>query len=337
MALHLIRNDITKVSADAIVNSANPKPICGGGTEYSIYRAAGFDRLLKAREEIGPLDIASVAVTSAFDLKAKHIIHTVGPVWNDGKSGEFLALQNCYLNALQKAKELKCKSIAFPLIASGVYRFPKDKALEIALKSIHQFLATEEMDVFLVIFDQTSFEVSKELESDVQNFIDENYVRDSRKKLYDFLIREHPGEDEKIREIVYESSVTETLKDKQQTLESFLQNSSESFQEKLFSLIREKQKDEVAVYKAANIDRKHFSKIKSHTDYRPKKKTVLAFAIALHLNMEEAQDLLARAGFAFSPSDTGDLIVNYFIQNKRYNLWEINEILFKYCNLQLGM
>ena len=189
MPLRIIRNDISKVSADAIVNSANPKPICGGGAEFHIYEAAGHAELLAAREKIGPLDVAEIAVTPAFALNAKYIIHTVGPVWNGGKSGEFLVLANCYRGALEKAKELDCTSIAFPLISSGVYRFPKDSALKIALTSINEFLQANEMDVMLVVFDRKAFEVSEELSDDIQSFINDNYVQDKRSEVLGYVHR----------------------------------------------------------------------------------------------------------------------------------------------------
>lgn len=178
MPLEIVRNDITKIKADAIVNSVNRKPVCGGGTEYQIYEAAGRENLLKAREQVGALDVSEVAETPAFALNAKYIIHTVGPKWNDGKSGETIALASCYRNALEKAKELGCQSIAFPLISSGVFRFPKDYAVRIATQASGEFLQKNEMLVTLVVFDRKAFEVSEKLYCDIQAFIDDNYVQD---------------------------------------------------------------------------------------------------------------------------------------------------------------
>ena len=193
MPFEIVRNDITKVKADAIVNSANRHPICGGGTEYQIYEAAGREDLLKAREQVGPLDVAEVAVTPAFALGAKYIIHTVGPKWNDGKSGEIAALANCYRNALEKAKELGCQSIAFPLISSGVFRFPKDYAVRIATQTIGEFLQINEMLVTLVVFDRKAFEVSEDLYSDIQAFIDDNYVQDKYEGVRRYTSRRRQG------------------------------------------------------------------------------------------------------------------------------------------------
>lgn len=338
MPLKIVRNDITKVKADAIVNSANKNPICGGGTEYHIYQAAGYDNLLKAREQVGALNVAEVAVTPAFALHAKYIIHTVGPMWNGGVSGETFALENCYTHALEKAKELGCSSIAFPLISSGVFRFPKDSALKIALKAIGDFLQTNEMDVQLVVFDRKSFEVSEDLYSDIHAYIDDNYVQDKYDDVHDY-VRQRWNErvfaycdiEEMSNAVAPEADGLHT-----ESLDDILAKPGETFCDKLFHLIHEKNLDDVDVYKRANLDRKHFSKIRSNVDYKPTKKTALALAIALHLNLDETTDLLSRAGLALSPSNKGDLIVSYFIEREKYDIWEINSYLFKFGQPALG-
>ena len=347
MPLKIVRNDITKVKADAIVNSANKNPICGGGAEYSIYEAAGREALLAAREKIGPLKVAEIAVTPAFALNAKYIIHTVGPRWKGGVSGETLALAGCYRGALEKAKELGCNSIAFPLISSGVFKFPKDSALKIALQAIGEFLDSNEMDIQLVVFDRKSFEVSEDLYSDIHAYIDDNYVH----KVYDVVdaytsdprnrrwIRNRQIEDtaelsaESIVETKYAILDAES---RSANLEDILAKTGETFCDKLFGLIREKNQDDVEIYKKANIDRKHFSKIRSNVNYKPTKKTALALAIALQLDLDETKDLLARAELALSPSNKGDLIVSYFIERKKYDIWEINSMLFKFGQPTLG-
>lgn len=380
MPLKIVRNDISKVKADAIVNSANKNPICGGGAEYHIYNAAGYDDLLKAREQVGPLKVAQVAVTPAFALEAKYIIHTVGPKWKGGDSGEALALANCYRGALDKAQQLGCQSIAFPLISSGVFKFPKDSALRIALDAIGEFLQTNEMDVMLVVFDRKAFEVSEELSSDIQAFIDDNYVQDKYSAVHRYVVgrwRNVPDElDEglcdieefgnipaeaphrimdKEESIDEEDSADECEKlcmnevrkplacampnksiESARSLEDILVDPGETFCAKLFRLIHEKNQDDVEVYKRANLDRKHFSKIRSNVNYKPTKKTALALAIALHLDMDETTDLLARAELALSPSNRGDLIVKYFIERQKYDIWEINSMLFKFGQPTLG-
>ena len=374
MPLNIVRNDITKVKADAIVNSANRQPVCGGGTEYQIYEAAGHEDLLKAREQVGPLSVAEVAVTPAFALDAKYIIHTVGPKWNDGKSGEMLALAGCYRNALEKAKELGCESIAFPLISSGVFRFPKDYAVRIATQAIGEFLQTNEMLVTLVVFDRKAFEVSEDLYSDIQAFIDDNYVQDKYHGVRRYAMRRWQGRNvlDEERYDAFEKWGDEALDEaaecKDQALEcenmalqspqipdgeplycamklaekssasldDILAKPGETFCDKLFNLIHEKNLDDVEVYKKANLDRKHFSKIRSNVKYKPTKKTALALAIALHLNMDETKDLLARAELALSPSNRGDLVVSYFIERGMYDIWEINNMLFKFGLPTLG-
>lgn len=374
MPLKIVRNDISKVKADAIVNSANKAPICGGGAEYHIYNAAGYDDLLKARELVGPLKVAQVAVTPAFALQAKYIIHTVGPKWNGGDSGETLALANCYRGALDKAQELGCQSIAFPLISSGVFKFPKDSALKIALNAIGEFLQANEMDVMLAVFDRKAFEVSEELSDDIQAFIDDNYVQDKYSDVRRYVGqrwrnngdvlecagRNVPSEEffdleeahsllEK-SECIEESSATDEddadelcakmycaiSENGAQNIEDILAKPGETFCDKLFSLIHEKNQDDVEVYKRANLDRKHFSKIRSNVNYKPTKKTALALAIALHLDLDETADLLARAELALSPSNRGDLIVRYFIERQKYDIWEINSMLFKFGQPTLG-
>ena len=380
MPLKIVRNDISRVHADAIVNSANKNPICGGGSEYHIYEVAGRDALLAVREKVGALEVAEVAVTSAFALEAKYIIHVVGPKWNGGESGENLALANCYRNALEKALELGCESIAFPLISSGVFRFPKDSALKIALQAIGEFLQTHEMDVQLVVFDRKAFDVSEELCNDVQAYIDDNYVQEKNDDAEE-LFRERWGRNLNCPEDSYfeqnrmlftlaceapksvgklakgrrniklcnaemvcdaeaisdAEAVRDAVRGKEdKSLEEMLATAGDTFCGKLFALIREKNQDDVEVYKRANLDRKHFSKIRSNVNYKPTKKTALALAIALRLDLDETKDLLSRAELALSPSNKGDLIVSYFITHKKYDIWEINSVLFKFKQPTLG-
>ena len=182
MPFKIVRNDITKVKADAIVNTANPNPICASGTDLAIYEAAGKKQLLAERQKIGKIARGDVAVTGAYQLQAKYIIHTVGPVWEDGKQHEFDILESCYRKSLQKAVELKCESIAFPLISTGVYEFPKDKALQIAVSVFSEFLTENEMQIILVVFDKKSFQLSGQIVGEIDSFIDANYVRESHKK-----------------------------------------------------------------------------------------------------------------------------------------------------------
>jgi hypothetical protein len=292
-----------------------------------------------------------------------------------GKSGEMLALAGCYRNALEKAKELGCESIAFPLISSGVFRFPKDYAVRIATQAIGEFLQTNEMLVTLVVFDRRAFEVSEDLYSDIQAFIDDNYVQDKYHGVRRYAKRQWQGRNV-LNEERYDAfekwgdeALDEAAECKDQALEcenmalqspqipdgeplycamklaekgsasldDILAKPGETFCDKLFNLIHEKNLDDVDVYKKANLDRKHFSKIRSNVKYKPTKKTALALAIALHLNMDETVDLLARAELALSPSNRGDLVVLYFIERGMYDIWEINNMLFKFGLPTLGV
>lgn len=330
--------------------SANPEPICGDSCDLSIYNGAGFEEMLKARQEIGPLATGEVAVSPAFALPAKYVFHTVGPVWKGGESGELLALRTCYEKNLEKALELECQSIAFPLISSGVYLFPKDKALSVAIETIRDFLQINEMDVVLVVYDRRSFELSQELRNDVRSYIDENYIDENGISCEDFdserlnltsfrqyfVFESDKGEKSKSLEKVASFSSIDELCSLRGSLDDVINRTEETFQQKLFSLIQNKKFDDVDVYKKANLDRKHFSKIRSDVHYSPKKKTAIALSIALQLNLDETKDLLSRAGYALSPSNKGDLIVSYFISHQKYDIWEINTVLFKYGQTTLG-
>lgn len=305
MPFNIIRNDITKVSADAIVNSANPKPIYDQGTDYAIYMAAGPEELLEERKKIGDIPRGEAEVTSAFKLSAKYIIHTVGPVWELGAEEEYRLLRNCYHNSLEKARDLGCESIAFPLISTGVYGFPKDEALKIAISEISNFLLENEMEITLVVFDEKSFELSGKIFEHVADLIDSISVKEKKRNA--------------------------------QSLDDMMEQVGVSFQEKLFQYIDESGLANKEVYTRANLDRKHFSKIQCNPDYHPKKNTALALCIALELDLEQSKDLLARAEWAFSPNKISDIIVAYFISNQEYDIAKINLALFKYHQQTLGV
>lgn len=364
MPFQIIRNDITKVKADAIVNTANTKPAIGSGTDRAIYKAAGEKLLLKERQKIGDIAPGQVAHTNAFHLDAKYVIHTVGPAWVDGNHGERDVLHSCYEKALVKAAELSCKSIAFPLIATGVYGFPKDEALQIALAEINRFLMSHDMKVILVVFDRKAFELSGKLVGDIEEYIDEHGTEELREAEYggDY------GNERRMRLARYldsamilgtpEGAFEESDEDEEEdladsggvfadampvfpdvsgkSLDEVLGSTGDTFQQRLFQLIDESGMDDVTAYKKANIDRKVFSRIRCKEDYKPKKKTAVAFAIALQLDMPTMLDLLSRAEIAFSPSNKFDLIIAYFITNKVYDIYEINAALFKYGQPILG-
>ena len=361
MPFQIIRNDITKVMADVIVNTANPRPVIGSGTDSAVYHAAGEQQLLAVRKKIGNIAPGQVAVTPAFRLNAKYIIHTVGPAWMDGNHGEREVLHSCYEKSLLKAAELKAESIAFPLIATGVYGFPKDDALNIALTEIGRFLLTHDMNVVLVVFDRKAFELSEKLVGDIDEFIGDHEVSATKAAEYGYPV---DLQERRRMEMIYRwddealfprrTEIRDKEKEREfcaapsppmsasrmdmgdESLDDALQNTGDTFQQKLFELIDASGMDDVTVYKKANIDRKVFSRIRCKKDYRPKKRTAVAFAIALELDMPTMKDLLARAEIAFSPSSKFDLIITYFVTHGIYDIFEINAALFKYGQPILG-
>ncbi|MBF1174095.1 MAG: macro domain-containing protein [[Eubacterium] sulci] len=324
MPFEIVRNDIVNMKVDAIVNTANPKPIIGAGTDKAVHDKAGA-RLLLARKEIGNIAVGEAAITPAFDLDANYVIHTAGPIWKDGRSGEEDLLASCFRNSLGIAKKKACESIAFPLISTGSYGFPKPLALQIAVREISSFLMENEMQVYLVVFEKQSFELSEKLFKSVSSYIDANYVSDKMNLEYGTSkVRRRNYEDMLLHESSYE------ITSKMPNLDGMLNNLDRGFSETLLDLIDRTGKKDSEIYKKANVDRKLFSKIRNNVNYKPSKATALAFAIALELSMDETDDLLARAGIALSQSNKFDVIVKYFIENKKYDIFELNSVLFEF-------
>ncbi|MBF1138923.1 MAG: macro domain-containing protein [[Eubacterium] sulci] len=324
MPFEIVRNDIVNMKVDAIVNTANPRPIIGAGTDKAVHDKAGA-RLLLARKEIGDIAVGEAAITPAFDLDANYVIHTAGPIWRDGKSSEEALLASCFKNSLRLAKEKECESIAFPLISTGSYGFPKPLALQIAVREISSFLMENEMQIYLVVFEKQSFELSEKLFKSVSSYIDANYVSDKMNLEYGTSkVRRRNYEDMLLHESSYE------ITSKMPNLDGMLNNLDRGFSETLLDLIDRTGKKDSEIYKKANVDRKLFSKIRNNVNYKPSKATALAFAIALELSMDETDDLLARAGIALSQSNKFDVIVRYFIENKKYDIFELNSVLFEF-------
>lgn len=324
MPFEIVRNDIVNMKVDAIVNTANPRPIIGAGTDKAVHDKAGA-RLLLARKEIGDIAVGEAAITPAFDLDANYVIHTAGPIWRDGKSSEEALLASCFKNSLRLAKEKECESIAFPLISTGSYGFPKPLALQIAIREISSFLMENEMQIYLVVFEKQSFELSEKLFKSVSSYIDANYVSDKMNLEYGTSkVRRRNYEDMLLHESSYE------ITSKMPNLDGMLNNLDRGFSETLLDLIDRTGKKDSEIYKKANVDRKLFSKIRNNVNYKPSKATALAFAIALELSMDETDDLLARAGIALSQSNKFDVIVRYFIENKKYDIFELNSVLFEF-------
>ena len=335
MPLEIVRNDITKMKVDAIANAANETLLGGGGVDRCIHKAAGPE-LLNECKKLGGCKTGDAKITKGYKLYAKYVIHTVGPVYKDGLNGEKELLEECYKKSLLLAKNYNCESVAFPLISAGVFGYPKDKALKVAINVISDFLLENDMNVYIVIFDKKAFKISEKLFSDITEYIDDNYVDEHT----DYL-----RETSRMTRIQTESILWE---EKQESfhcmpipegndLSKILNDIDESFSQMLLRKIDEKGLTDAQCYKKANVDRKLFSKIRSDIHYRPSKQTAIAFAISLELSLDETEDMLKKAGFALSHSNKFDIIIEYFIKRGNYNIFEINEALFAFDQNLLGV
>lgn len=337
MPLKIVRNDITKINCDAIVNAANSSLLGGGGVDGAIHRAAG-KQLKEECKTLGGCDTGDAKITGGYNLPCKYVIHTVGPIWQDGKHNERELLENCYKNSLNLAKENNCETVAFPLISAGAYGFPKNEAFKVAVDTISEFLLENEMTVFIVVFDKDSFFLSTKLFSDVKAYIDDNYADEHNEKSRRLGLFKKAKPAAKPADIECEDTLFVPMQSEvnSQSLTDALSNLDESFSEMLLRKIDESGMTDAECYKKANIDRKLFSKIRSNKDYKPSKATALAFAIALELDLKETDNLLNKAGFALSHSNKFDVIIEYFITHKNYNILEINETLFAFDQVLLG-
>ena len=330
MPLQIVRNDITKMKVDVIVNAANSSLLGGGGVDGCIHRAAGPELLLECKT-LGGCETGSAKITKGYRLPCKYVIHAVGPRWRDGKHGEREKLVSCYRTSLALAKEHGCETVAFPLISSGIYGYPKDQALKVAIDTISDFLLENDMTVYIVIFDRKAYQIGEKLFSDIAAYIDDTYVdehTDSRAS----QLRRMQMLSEEPEKAIYGAPMAASAK----SLDDALSQIDESFSEMLLRKIDEKGMTDAQCYKKANIDRKLFSKIRSDKSYKPSKPTVIAFAIALELPLVEMKDMLMKAGFALSHSNKFDIIIEYFIENGNYNVFEINEALFAFDQSLLG-
>lgn len=339
MPFTIVRQDITKMKTDAIVNAANTELKMGGGVCGAIFKAAGELELQKACDSLSPIKAGEAVITPGFSLLASYIIHAAGPVYDASspKESEKL-LRLAYLNSLNLAKDYKCKSITFPLISSGIYGYPKAEALRVATAAVKDFLDSYDMDIYLAVFDKEAFIVSEKLLGEVASYIDDNYLEKhklSRRELLDIERRALADVDH----IEYDSPIPQILEEILKApagIDDLIDNLDEPFSTTLLRLIDAKGKTDVEIYKRANLDRKLFSKIRTGKGYMPSKRTALALAIALELSLDETDNLLKRAGYALSHSQKFDVIIEYFIINGKYDIFEINEVLFKYDQPLLG-
>ena len=341
MPLIIVRNDITKMKCDAIVNAANRTLLGGGGVDGAIHRAAGKGLLLECMK-LGGCKVGAAKITGGHKLPCRYVIHTVGPKWRGGGNNEKEQLESCYRESLCLARDHKCESVAFPLISSGVYGYPKDLALRVAVDAIGAFLAENEMTVYLVIFDRASYQIGGKIFADIQAYIDDNYADEhmrlsySRRRYDDEAMPCDLSVGAAAPAPCVSMSVEPKPLEETMTLEEAIGCIDESFSQMLLRKIDEKGMTDAQCYKKANVDRKLFSKIRNNPDYRPAKVTAIAFAIALELDLAQTSELLMKAGYALSHSSKFDIIIEYFISNRNYNVFEINEALFAFDQNLLG-
>lgn len=350
----ILRNDITKVEADAIVNTANPEPVIGGGTDYAIHEAAGPE-LLEARKQIGEICTGQAAATPGYRLSAKYVLHTVSPAWIDGQHHEEEDLRKAYDAALQLADKLECKSVAFPLMAAGTYGFPHDIALSTAIRAFTDFLMDHEIQIYLVLFNAKAFGIAGSIFDDLKNYIDDNYVRERTEEEYQIDAFQRPGfsaarrsrvefqrrrrERERDRQDSCEGSIlqapmADSLPYESSSLDDFLKQREKTFSEYLLDLLKERNGKDSEVYKRAEVSRQLFSKILNTPDYQPTKSTAIQLALGLQLDLAQTQKLLAKAGYALTRSSRADLVVQYYIERKIYSVTFINAALDD-CGLPL--
>ncbi|MCI2061894.1 MAG: macro domain-containing protein [Eubacteriaceae bacterium] len=331
MPFLMIRNDIVRVEADAVVNPASTMLTEGRGTSRGIYLAAGEKELADACRAIGHCDIGQAVMTDGFALPAKKIIHAAAPVWDGGGPAAEKMLYDTYTAALKLAQDSGLGSIAFPLLSTGSNGFPHKIAFKTAVSAITGFLLDSDLLVYLVLYDKTSLEVSKSLTAMIDEHIDDDYVSgkdESYRGKALFGVRNMVSDSICVNEANAEADYD--------NLRKLMGREAETFSEMLFRLIDEKGLTDPEVYHRANLDRRLFSKIRNSAGYQPGKRTVAALAVALELSLDEAVDLLGKAGYAFTDASKFDRIVSFYIKEGEYDIFTINEALFYFDQRLLG-
>ena len=329
MPFTVIRNDITKMQVDAIVNSAHPEPAVGGGVDFAIHEAGGPE-LVQARIALGDIFVSDIKVTKGYNLPSKYVIHTVGPRWESTNKNKEDELYRCYYNSLLEANKLGCESVALPLISAGTYGFPRHLSMSICNDAVRVFLEDHEMMIYLVVFDQDSYIISNELYNTIEELIHSDaVVRQIEREVAYGARRRKQRLERPVR--------LRTQKVMHESVRFDPRDNDKSFRDKLFELIKERDLLDPEVYKKANLTRQHFSKIRSNTDYHPSKPTVLALAIALELDIDETEDLLSRAGYSLSWSLSFDRVVRMFIEDEVYDIFLINEALLEFDLETIGV
>lgn len=337
MPFEIVRNDITKMQVDAIVNAASRLPRFNAGVDAAIHKKAG-PALLAARKEIGYIAPGTAAITPAFELDAEYVIHAATPGWMGGLHGEMKLLRSAYDQCLELALRNNCDSIAFPLLASGNHGFPKPKALQAAIAAFSEFLMEHEMQIYLVVFSKESVTLSEKLVHTVESYIDENYVASYEEDIYggsEECYLRNRYEKRSVCE-VRETYMAAPCTSAPMSLDDYIKEKDAGFTETLLELIKKSGQKNATIYKKANISKQHFSKIINNPNAKPSKPTAIALALALELDLEATKDLIGRAGYALTNSSTFDLIIRYFIEHKQYNVIEINIALYEFDQSLLG-
>ena len=343
MPFEIVRNDITNMCVDAIVNAASRFPRVNPGVDSAIHKKAG-PALLTAREQIGYIEPGSAAITPAFDLDAQYVIHAATPTWEGGLQNELRLLRNAYYQCLHLAKQHNCESIAFPLLASGNHGFPKGTALNIAISVFSDFLLENEMHIYLVVFSKESFQLSENVVKYVTSYIDEHYVEAYEQEIYKDVDhrsrRESPRSIRRIepRATCAEMSAPTVCSSVGYTsdLDEFLKKKDAGFIEALLDTIKKRGLKNSEIYKKANVSKQNFSKLVNNPNATITKTTAVAFALALELNLAQTRDLIGRAGYTLTNSSIFDLIIQYHIENKIYNIVTINVVLYEFDQALLG-
>ena len=342
MPFSIVRNDIAHMKADVIVNAANERLLAGGGVCGAIFKAAGTEALAAACAAVAPCPTGHAVSTPAFGLDARWVVHAVGPRWVDGHHGEETLLRSAYRSALELAASLGATSVALPLLSAGLFGYPPAAAFEVACSEVRGFLARDvaqvdgtEMDVSLVVFDRAAFAASLEAYDEVGALIDDAYAAATPRRAMFDLQRSMPVcEAEPAPDGLYAPHAAGAVSEDE--IAGLLESLDASFSETLLQLIDARGLADADVYKRANISRQLFSKIRHDHNYRPTKQTAVAFAVALELDLDQAQDLLSRAGLALSASNKFDVIVMYFINRNCYDIYKLNAMLFAFDQPLLG-
>lgn len=312
MPLYMIHDDITRLKVDAIVDPTDCWFSGSGGADYAIHRAAGPE-LEEVLRRLPPLETGKAVVTPGFDLPAKHIIHTFGPIWEGGGHNEAQLLADCYRNCLSAAAEYGCRSIAFPVISGGTFGFPNDDALQIAKRVISEYLQEHAMQVFIVAYRRHTFNLGAKLFAEVSRFVDENYVELSTA----YMAAEAPAAS-------YSADYADVL-----DLEEMLRKKGETFSCKLDRLRDERGMSGPELYKKAWVHKSVYSKIMNNINYQPAKITAVAFALALELPWEELTELVNSAGYAMTHTSKFDIVIEYLVKQKKYGIEEVNAVLYE--------